>query len=105
MRDIRAFHWTIYHPTNHTIDYYFAAEDWLMPYGNSLNGISLQAPLLVTVRAYGSHAKGIAVSKVGSRLGGSQFKSLARRFQIMSAFKLLLNLQDRKRHETKDKKL
>ncbi|XP_045101061.1 uncharacterized protein LOC123498049 [Portunus trituberculatus] len=52
VRDIKALRWTLYHPSNHTIDYYFAAEDWLMPYGNSLNGTSLQAPLLVTVNGF-----------------------------------------------------
>ncbi|KAK8405613.1 hypothetical protein O3P69_001851 [Scylla paramamosain] len=52
VRDIRAFRWTIYHPSKHIIDYYFAADDWLMPYGASLDGISLQAPLLITVNGF-----------------------------------------------------
>lgn len=50
VRDISAYHWSIPHTSSHhQVTYYFAADQWTMPYGHVLDGIQLQAPLMVKV--------------------------------------------------------
>ncbi|XP_069945425.1 uncharacterized protein [Cherax quadricarinatus] len=49
VRGIMADHWVIKHDDNHTLDFHFAIDDWLMPYGHELEGVKLAAPLLVKV--------------------------------------------------------
>ncbi|XP_071536749.1 uncharacterized protein [Panulirus ornatus] len=49
IRGIIADHWVINHKKNYTLDYYFAGDEWLMPYGHTLDGINLKSPLQVTV--------------------------------------------------------
>ncbi|XP_047498848.1 uncharacterized protein LOC125045564 [Penaeus chinensis] len=49
VRGIMADHWFVETRDNYTIDYYFAVDEWQMPYGHALDGISLKAPLQVKV--------------------------------------------------------
>nr|XP_045606621.1 uncharacterized protein LOC123763528 [Procambarus clarkii] len=49
IRGISADHWLINHKDNYTLDYYFASGAWLMPFGHSMDGLPLAAPLLVKV--------------------------------------------------------
>lgn len=50
VRDILAYHWSIPHTlSHHEVTYYFAVDQWTMPYGHKLDGIQLHAPLMVKV--------------------------------------------------------
>ncbi|XP_042231119.1 uncharacterized protein LOC121872431 [Homarus americanus] len=49
VRGIMADHWVIKHKKNYTLDYLFASDDWVMPYGHTMDGVNLKAPLQVKV--------------------------------------------------------
>ncbi|XP_066976158.1 uncharacterized protein [Macrobrachium rosenbergii] len=49
IRDINADHWHFEHPDGYHVDYYFAVDEWNMPYGHTLPGVKLRAPLQVRV--------------------------------------------------------
>ncbi|KAK3887924.1 hypothetical protein Pcinc_008007 [Petrolisthes cinctipes] len=49
VRGIIANHWTLEHRLGYIIDYYFAADEWLMPYGHTFNGKGVKQPLRVKV--------------------------------------------------------
>ncbi|KAK7078381.1 hypothetical protein SK128_010915 [Halocaridina rubra] len=49
IRGIDADHWVLSHPDGYVIDYFFAIDQWTMPYGHKLAGIDLKAPLRIQV--------------------------------------------------------
>ncbi|XP_042882694.1 uncharacterized protein LOC122259823 isoform X3 [Penaeus japonicus] len=49
LRGIMADKWVVQTRDNYTLDFYFANDEWQMPYGHSLDGIDLKAPLQVKV--------------------------------------------------------
>lgn len=49
VRGIMADKWEITTHDGYTLHYYFATDEWLMPYGKVMDGVNLKAPLKVTV--------------------------------------------------------
>lgn len=49
IRSIPCDHWQLYMDDGYTIEYYFAADEWVMPYGQKILGVDLKYPVQVVV--------------------------------------------------------